>query len=72
MALIPISEWIDRFGTPDDAGEVIAMHASDHRVRCARHGAVSTGSASPGESLRALLQDAWAHRHVPRLTLRRG
>ena len=63
MALIPISEWIDRYGMLEDAGETNARQADDVRPRSA---------ASSRDGLVAWFRKALMERTVPRLTLRRS
>ena len=75
MALIPIGDWIDRFGTTDEAdeaGEATARTAVDAGAPCARASAAPGRISSAGSAVGAFLRSAWARRNLPRLTLRRG
>ncbi len=70
MALIPLSEWIDRFGLLDEPVEHSAL--SGDQIDYAWESLAATRVASARERLGALLKEAWERQRVTRLTLRRS
>ena len=72
MALIPIGDWIDRFGMLDEIEEATAGPPDDSDAPCARHRTAHGRVFSARDAVGAFLKRAWARRNLPRLTLRRG
>ncbi len=72
MALIPLSDWIDRYGVLDEASEAGPSMAGDLPAEAARHGRPAIRIAAARDRLRVLLHETWTRHSPRRLTLRRS